>query len=404
MAALGAAFGDVVGRHEALRTVFDEVEGVPFQRVVSVGEVSVPLVVGDVESGGLAAAVEGAARYRFDLAVEIPVRVCVLRVSEVEHVVVLVVHHIAGDGASMAPLARDLAVAYAARVRGVEPGWVPLPVQYADYTLWQREVLGEESDPDSVMAAQFGYWREVLAGVPEVLELPVDRPRPAVQSFAGAVVDFVVEPGLRVAVGELARSCGATVSMVLQSALAVLLHRVGGGVDIAIGGPVAGRTDEALSDLVGIFVNTWVLRVDVSGAPRFEELLGQVRGKALSAYENQDAPFERLVELLNPGRSTAYHPLFQVSLALQNNPLPRLEFPGLSVSPVAASTGSSRFDLFFTLTEQPATVAGPGAITGLVEYSTDLFDEVTVRGLAARFVRVLEAVCADPSVVVGDID
>ena len=257
--------------------------------------------------------------------------------------------------------------------------------------------------PTACWRAQFRYWRGELAGLPEVLELPTDRPRPPVQSYRGAVIEFGIEAGLRARVDELARARGATVSMVLQSAMAVLLHRLGAGEDIPIGGPVAGRTDDALSDLVGFFVNTWVLRVDMSGNPSFGQLLGQVRAKALAAYENQDAPFERLVELLNPTRSTAYHPLFQVSLALQNNPLPRLEFPGLTVTPVTTTTRTARFDLFFTLTEQPSTPGAPGAITGLVEYATDLFDETTVRTIVKRYVRVLAAVCADPAVVVGDV-
>ncbi len=173
--------------------------------------------------------------------------------------------------------------------------------------------------------------------------------------------------------------------------LAVVLRRLGAGGDVAIGGPIAGRTDEALTELVGFFVNTWVLRVDVSGNPRFDQVLDQVRGKALAAYENQDAPFERLVELLNPARSTAYHPLFQVSFAMQNNAFPEVEFPGLDWTTFPAPTGTSRFDLSFTLTPD-----GHQGLAGVVEYASDLFDRATVEGIAARYVRLSELIVADP--------
>ncbi|MFD5330253.1 condensation domain-containing protein, partial [Streptomyces sp. NPDC127092] len=303
----------------------------------------------------------------------------------------LVLHHIAGDGGSLAPLARDVAVAYAARADGHAPGWVPLPVQYADYTLWQREILGSEDDPDSLLTAQFDYWRAELAGLPDCIELPTDRRRPAHPSYRGATVEFSIAPDRVSAVTELARSSGGTPSMVLQSVLAVLLHRLGAGEDVALGGPIAGRTDDALTELVGFFVNTWVLRVDVSGNPGFDQVLDRVRAKALGAYENQDAPFERLVELLNPTRSTAYHPLFQVSFAMQNNAFPDVEFPGLEWTTLPAPTGTSRFDLSFTLTPD-----GRQGLAGVVEYASDLFDRGTVETIATRYVALLERIVADP--------
>ena len=399
--ALRAALVDVVARHEALRTVVGKDDrGVPRQRVLPAKEVL--LDVSAVEPGQVADAVAGAAGYRFDLSAEIPVRACVLRCAEDEHVLVVVVHHIACDGWSMPVLGRDLSVAYAARCAGTVPGWAPLPVQYADYTLWQRELLGEPDDPDSVLARQVGYWREVLAGVPQPLRLPTDRPRPAVATQQGGMVRFVIEPRLLAGVEDLARGRGVTVSMVLQSTLAVLLSRMGGGDDIAIGSPIAGRTDEALADLVGFFVNTWVLRVDLSGDPSFEQVLGRVRDKALAAYDNQDAPFERLVELINPQRSTAYHPLFQVMLAWQNVTLADFELPGLQMTPEPVSTQTAKFDLFFNLAE----VAGPHGreVHGRIEYATDLFDGGTVEGVARRFVRVLEQVVADPAGPVGRVE
>ena len=330
--ALADAVRDVVARHESLRTVFaEDAGGEAFARVVPAGEVSLDVPVVAVAEGELAAAVAQAVRYGFDLAAEIPVRARVLRVGPLEHVLVLVAHHIVCDGESAAPFARDLVAAYTARREGRAPGWEPLAVQYGDYTLWQRELLGEESDPGSVVSVQAAYWRAELAGVPAPLVLPLDRPRPPAASYRGDVVEFALEPELLAGVAELARARGATVSMVLQSALAVLLHQLGGGDDVTIGSPIAGRMDEGLADLVGFFVNTWVLRADLSGSPSFDELLERVRGKALGAYDNQDIPFERLVELINPERSTAYQPLFQVMFAWQNITRPDLDLPGLRV-------------------------------------------------------------------------
>ncbi|WP_239657423.1 non-ribosomal peptide synthetase [Mycobacterium riyadhense] len=403
--AMSAAIADVIGRHESLRTVYVESEGVPWQQVLEVDAVKVPLTLTDAgDEQSLVAAVAAVAGYRFDLASEIPLRAQLVRVSGNEHVLVLVVHHIAADGASLAPLARDVAIAYAARCAGEQPGWSPLPVQYADYTLWQHEVLGSEEDPDSVLSRQFTYWRAELAGVAEQIVLPCDRPRPARQSFRGAVVDFSIDARLRERLEVRARESGTTLSMVLQAGMAVLLHKLGGGDDLTIGGPIAGRTDEALADLVGFFVNTWVLRVDTTGNPGFGELLEQVRLKALAAYENQDAPFERLVELLNPARSTAHHPLFQVMFALQNNPLPTLEFPGLGIEALPVPTGIARFDLFINLTEMPAIDGAPQPLPGFIEYATDLFDRDTVKRFAAYYLRILETVCADPDQRLSSMD
>ncbi|MCK2216175.1 amino acid adenylation domain-containing protein [Actinomadura sp. ATCC 31491] len=387
--ALRAAIGDVVGRHESLRTVLvEDADGVPGQRVVPVGEVVVELPVSEpVEVG---AAVARAVAYEFDLSREIPVRACLLRVGAGEHVLVLLLHHIAADGESAAPLARDLSVAYRARLAGRVPGWAELPVQYADYTLWQHELLGDER----LVGAQVGYWRAELAGVPQPVRLPVDRPRPAVASYRGGTVGFRLEPGLLAAVEGVARRGGATVPMVLQAALAVLLHRLGAGTDVAIGSPIAGRTDEALTDLVGLFLNTWVLRVDLSGRPSFEDVVAHVRRKAIAAYDNQDVPFERLVELLNPERSTAYHPLFQVMFAWQNTPWPHLDLPGLDATMEQVSPGSAKFDLFFNL-------APDG--TGTLEYATDLFDRSSAERLAERFADVVRQVTADPAVPIAAV-
>ncbi|MEV0299456.1 amino acid adenylation domain-containing protein, partial [Nocardia sp. NPDC050710] len=397
---LRAALDDVVTRHEILRTRFPHEGGVPWQRVLPRAEASVPFTVREVSDGPeLTEAVGAAVQVPFDLVTQIPLRAWVFECGAAEHVVVLVMHHIAGDGASLLPLARDIAVAYAARSAGRAPGWEPLPVQYADFTLWQRDVLGDESDPDSLFAAQSRYWEQELAGVPQLLRLPTDRLRPAVASHRGDVVPLVVGPRLRLGLEGLARARGATLSMVLQSGLVALLFKLGAGEDITVGGPVAGRSDEALAGLVGSFVNTWVLRVPVSGGIGFEELVDGVREKALSAYGNQDVPFERLVELLNPARSTAHHPLFQVSFALQNNDLPDLSFPGLQITPMPTPLRTAKFDLHFSLAD-----SGSGGLDGTVEFATDLFDQSSAEQLAARYVRVLEQVMTDPAIRIGRLE
>jgi len=397
LAALSAALSDVVTRHESLRTVFGEADGVPSQQVLPAEAVVVPVAAGEVTAAGMTAAVEQAARYRFDLATEIPIRAQLLTVSPAEQVLVLVIHHIAADGASLAPLAQDLSIAYTARRAGHPPDWAPLPVQYADFTLWQQDILGSADDPDSVLARQFGYWRSELSGAPEQILLPFDRPRPPRQSFHGDVVPLTVDARLRVRIEQLARRSGATASMVLQAALAVLLRKLGAGDDLTIGGPIAGRTDAALADLVGFFVNTWVLRVDTSGNPQFSGLLEQVRAKALAAYENQDAPFERLVELLNPPRSTAHHPLFQVWFALQNNSLPEVGLDGLGVEILPGATRTTRFDLAIALIDPPSARKYRQPLTGIIEYATDLFDRGTVEKFATYYLRILEAVSAGPN-------
>ncbi|WP_191500039.1 class I SAM-dependent methyltransferase, partial [Mycobacterium simulans] len=405
VAALGAALGDVVGRHESLRTVFAEDDGIAYQQILPADGVQVPLIVTELASGQpLDEAINQAAGYRFDLASEIPLHAQLIEVSGREQVLVLVVHHIAADGASMAPLATDLATAYAARCQGQSPGWAPLAVQYADYTLWQLRVLGDEHDPESVLARQFSYWHTELAGAPEQIMLPWDRPRPPRQSFNGESVSFTVDAGLRERVERLARNTGTTMSMVLQAALAVLLRKLGAGDDVTIGGPIAGRMDAALADLVGFFVNTWVLRVDTAGNRSFTELLAQVRAKALAAYENQDAPFERLVELLNPARSTAHHPLFQVSFALQNNPAPTFELPGLDIEAVPVSTHTAKFDLSMHLLDRPPVGGHPQALPGLIEYATDLFDHSTIEAFAARYLDILDVVTADPDLGIDTIE
>ncbi|WP_231995899.1 non-ribosomal peptide synthetase, partial [Mycobacterium sp. 852002-51163_SCH5372311] len=404
--ALDTGLDDVIARHESLRTVFPDIDGVPFQEVLAPqagmwrrgGAAVVSLPEED-----LAAELMALAGYRFDLSTEIPIRAQIYSVGPEHYVLGIVVHHIAFDGWSLAPMVRDVAEAYRSRRQGHAPQWAPLPVQYVDYTLWQREWLGAESDPDSVIAGQLRYWRQELADLPEVASLPTDRIRPPVPSYRGDRVEIRVDPQVWAGVKALAAAHNATASMVLQAVLAVVLHRVGAGEDVVMGTPIAGRLDAALDDLVGFFVNTWVLRVGMNSRQRFGDVLQQVRQKALDAYSNQDVPFERLVEQLNPVRSTAHHPLFQVAMVFQNNVRPGiLAFDGVSVEPLAASTHTAKFDLEFHLSEVRAEDSAPMA-AGVVSYATDLFERPTIEQLVTWFGRVIEAVAADASVVVGDV-
>ncbi|WP_190113396.1 non-ribosomal peptide synthetase, partial [Streptomyces cinnamoneus] len=404
VSALRSAIGDVVARHESLRTVFPDTEGRPRQEILS-GEAAKPgLIVVDVTDDSLAGQVESASQQGFDLAGDLPLRAHLFRVSADDHVLLLVIHHIAGDGWSMAPLGRDLSTAYTARLAGSAPEWQPLPVQYADYTLWQRQVLGDENSPQSVMNSQLDFWRTALSGVPDELQLPTDRPRAAVATGRGGTLPMDLPASVHQRITDLAHAHGASVFMVVQAAVAALLGKLGAGEDVPIGSVIAGRTDEALDDLVGFFVNTLVLRTDLSGNPTFRELVERVKETDLAAYAHQDIPFERLVDKLSPERSLARHPLFQVMLSFENNAAARADIPGTEATPYGVHLDVSKFDLSFQLVERFGPDGTPAGIDGGIEFATDLFDTETVRTIAERFARLLDGVLGDPDAPVNSVD
>ncbi len=402
--ALQAAVRDLVERHESLRTVYPELDGVGYQVVLPVPDVPSQLRPMDITVDELQHWVSELVLAPFDVTQLAPIRMALLRLSDAEHVLVWVAHHIAADGWSLGPLTRDLMIAYAARAAGDAPGWEPLEVQYADYTLWQRDTLGSEDDPKSLVAQQETYWRQALAGMPELLELPTDRPRPPIASHRGADHAFDIDADVHAALDTLAQQQNTTLFMVVHAALAVLLSRLSGSADIAIGTPIAGRGDRLLDNQIGMFVNTLVLRTQVRAGEPFDAVLARARETDLGAFSHADLPFERLVEVLNPPRAQSHHPLFQVALAFHNLETRELELPGLHVTSLATDIHAAKFDLQLSLAERISETGAPQGLSAVVNYATELWDEPWIGEFADRFVALLRAVAAAPTVVVGDID
>ena len=395
-AALTAALGDVAARHESLRTIYPDLDGTPTQRILEPGDVDLP--VRHVAPAELDAALAAEADRGFDLAVEPPLHATLFAVGPQDHVLMLVLHHIGADGPSTSPLTRDLSAAYLARSAGEAPHWSPLAVQYPDFALWQQALLGDESDQDSVLSRQLKYWSEKLAGLPEQLDLPTDRPRPAEASYRGDAIELRIPGPQHRELAELARQHGGTVFMAMHAVLATVLTRFGGGTDIPIGSPVGTRSQAPLDDVIGFFVNTLVMRTDTTGDPSFVELLGRVRNAALGAFAHPDLPFERLVSALAPARSLARHPLFQVFLAFQEMPAWHWDATDTRADLSVVSPGIARYDLALDLIEHA------DGITGRLEFSTDLFDRATAQRIADCVLRVLALVIADPDQPVTELD
>jgi amino acid adenylation domain-containing protein len=394
--ALRGALDRIVARHEALRTTFPAVDGEPVQRIAPVEESAFRLVEHDLRvsadaENALRRLMADEASAPFDLAQGPLFRGRLIRMATDDHVLLLTMHHIVSDGWSMGVLHRELGALYAAFARGDADPLPPLPVQYADYAVWHRRWVEGE-----VLRRQADYWRQTLAGAPELLELPADQPRPARQDFAGASLSIELDEALTAALKTLGQRHGATLHMTLLAGWAAVLARLSGQDEVVVGTPSANRGRSEIEGLIGFFVNTLPLRVDLSGAPTVAELLGRVKERSLGAQHHQDIPFEQVVELVQPVRSLAHTPLFQVLFALQNTVRESLELSGLELGPLdlaepvdSPTQGAARFDLSLELWEDG------GRIEGVVEYATALFERETVERWLGHLRRVLEGMVAD---------
>ncbi|HEX9940428.1 MAG TPA: condensation domain-containing protein, partial [Thermoanaerobaculia bacterium] len=395
VAALEGTLREVVRRHESLRTTFPGVAGEPRQVVAPEPGLRLPVV----DLGGLPAADRGpeAARLSredalrpFDLARGPLLRACLLRREEREWTILLNLHHIVSDGWSLGVLVRALSVLYPAVLRG-EPSPLPeLPIQYADFALWQREQLRGE-----VLEAQLAWWRQALAGAPTLLELPTDRPRPPVQSGRGAWVPVRLPGEVAAALAELARTHESSLFMALLAGFQALLARLSGQDDLVVGSPVANRNRAEVEGLIGFFVNTLALRARLDRTTTFRGLLAQVRAAALGAYAHQDLPFERLVEELHVPRNLGHNPLVQALLVVQDAAGAVLDLPGLVLAPAESAGPAAKFDLTLSLAETG------GQLLGSLDYATDLFDAATARRLAERFSQLLAEAVAAPDLPLG---
>ena len=388
---LGQSLHEIMRRHESLRTTFSMVEGEPVQ-VIS-PSVSVPFHVMDLtecpeseREGEARRLASEEARRPFDLTQGPLLRTTLIRLGKEDHVLLLTMHHIVSDGWSMGVLYRELSVLYEAFSKGQPSPLSSLPIQYADFAVWQRKWLRGE-----VLESQLSYWKKQLEGVPAVLSLPTDRPRPAVQSFRGQRQSIELSKELTQGLKALSRKEGVTLFMTLLAAFQTLLYRYTGQEDIVVGSPIANRNRTEIEGLIGFFVNTLVLRCNFSGNPTFKELLATVREVALGAYAHQDLPFENLVEELQPERSLSHSPLFQVMFVLQNAPNTALKFEGLSVSPVRVGANTAKFDLTLSMHE---AVEG---LRGSLEYNTDLFDDATMTRMLDHFEVLLQGIVANPA-------
>ncbi|MEU5183410.1 amino acid adenylation domain-containing protein [Streptomyces longwoodensis] len=402
-AVLASALDDLTRRHETLRTTYAATDGRPAQRVHA--HLVPDFAHHRTTAEELAGLVHRDTRHTFDLAAEPPLRSRLYTDEHGSQTLVLVLHHIAADGWSLDRLLDDLATACEARAAGREPAWEPLPVQYADYALWQHDVLGDGADPDSLLARETAHWRAVLDGAPDVLQLPADRPRPAEPSGRGAVLPLALDADTHRALARVAARHDATLFMTLHALFAVTLSRLGAGHDLPIGTVTAGRADPRLDGLVGFFVNTLVLRTDVSGGPRFSELLERVRTTDLAAYAHDTLPFDLLVEHLNPQRTTAHHPLTQVLLQLHPAPAGTAAGPRpLDGTPVPFATEFTKFDLTLALHDRRDTDGRPAGLDGVLEYATDLFDAATAQVVTEVFTHLAAQVAADPERRVDELD
>jgi amino acid adenylation domain-containing protein len=385
---LQRCLSEILRRHEPLRTRFEAVEGQPVQVIQPVAPLEMPLVdlrgLPEREAEARRLCIQEFQR-PFDLARDFLLRAKLYQLGETEHILFLNMHHIASDGWSIGLLVSELRALYEAFVGGKPSPLPELSIQYADFAVWQREWLQGEA-----LEKQLSYWKKLLEGAPALLNLPTDRPRPATQSYRGALMPWELPKPLSVALGELSRREGATLFMTLLAGFQTLLHRYTSSEDIMVGSPIAGRNRTEIEPLIGFFINTLVLRGDLSGNPSFRTLLGRTREAALGAYAHQDLPFERLVEELHLGRDMSHPPLFQVMFVLQNAPLEALQLAGMEVTPIPLDSGTSKFDLTLGVEQRG------GALQVVVEYNTDLFEAKTIGRMLGHYQGLLEGIVANP--------
>ncbi|BAY25366.1 amino acid adenylation [Calothrix sp. NIES-2100] len=390
VAALEQSLEEIIYRHEALRTNFVTVDGQATQVIGDrkqglVSVVDLKHLPTTEQETALHQLAQQQAQQPFNLATEALVRVTLVILSEIEHALLVCIHHIVFDGWSMDVFVQELAALYNGYSQGQSPSLAPLPIQYADFAIWQRQWLQGD-----VLQSQLNYWQQQLKDAPALLPLPTDRPRPAVQTFSGAYHEFSLSAQLTDRLVQLSQEQGCTLFMTLLAVFDTLLYRYTGQSDILVGSPVANRDRSEIEGLIGFFVNTLVMRSDLSGNPSFSELLSRVREIALAAYSHQNLPFEMLVEALQPERNLSHTPLFQVMFVLQNAPNSQVELTGITVSPLKVKSTSTKFDL--TLIVQNTE----NGLVGVWDYNTDLFDASTIERMTGHFVTLLEGIIANP--------
>jgi nonribosomal peptide synthetase DhbF len=393
--ALEAAVNDVVERHESLRTLIDVSDALPVQLILAPEHARVTLAPLPLLSDELTDTISAAARLPFDVTQEPHIRLHLWALGPDDHVLLVVVQHVAADGGSLVPLTHDLALAYRARLDGYAPAWKPLALQYADYAVWQQEETAK-------LTSQLAFWRQALADLPAA-SLPVDYAYPTSIGFAGDVAPVWIGPELHAGLVSLARASGASMFMVLQAGVAALLCRRGAGEDIPIGSPIAGRTDAALDPLIGSFFNYLVLRTDLSANPSFAGLIARIRRFNLAAYAHQDVPFGMVATALGARHGGPRQPLFQVMLNFQNWSQLKFEMPGLAVTPEPVRLRTARFELTFFLSETRDAEGKPAGISGGLEYRTDLFLPETATQLVAHLITLLGSAVADPATTVSNL-
>nr|AXN93615.1 PuwG [Anabaena sp. UHCC-0399] len=393
VAALEQALQEIVHRHEVLRTSFPTINGVPTQVIVPAVTVTLPLI--DLQ--GLPEQAEQVkqltitnSQTTFDLAIAPLMRSQLLRLGEQSHILLINLHHIVCDGWSVGVFIQELSALYTAFTEEKPSPLPELAIQYADFAVWQRQWLSGE-----VLEKKLNYWQQQLAGAPPLLELPIDRPRPPIQSYQGGYYGFTLDADLTAKLKSLSQKSSVTLFMTLQAAFVTLLHRYSGQTDILVGTPIANRDRKETESLIGFFVNTLVLRTQITDNPKFAELLQQVRRVSLEAYAYQDVPFEQVVEALQPERNLSHSPLFQVMFIWQNTPSQNFELPGLSLTPLPIETVTAKFDLTLSMEETPQGLAGGW------EYNSDLFDLATIERIAHHFHNLLIAVTTNPEQPVG---